>query len=190
MNATSEVLHDRAVADPCQWQPIASLSAILGIAERTVRHRVQQGTVERFTTADGRAYYRATPPPVATPMTGNDTGNLPAILAEHLARLDAMTAALVDARTSAASATATTAATLARLDDAAATIAAERTRIAALDAERQALAARLDAVRERTALAERVALAPWYAFRLRRRLRRSLSIPLPGGGNEGVAGRH
>ncbi len=178
MHTTSEVLHDRPVADPCQWQPIASLAAILGIAERTIRHRVKQGTVERFTTADGRAYYRQTPQPVATPMSGNDAGNLPAILAEHLARLDAMTAALVDARTSAASASATTAATLARLDDAAATIAAERARIAALDAERQDLAARLDAERERTALAERVALAPWYAFRMRRRLRRQLAAPI------------
>lgn len=180
MPITPEVFHEAATDDPHAWQPIASLAATLGIAERTVRHRTKQGTVERFTARDGRAYYRAIPEPVAT----TEAGNLPAVIAHHLARLDALGAELITARVEAATATATTVATLSRLDDAERraeedrqTIAAERARSAALDAERQALARHLEDAKARVDVAEKIAAAPWYAFRRRRRLRRELVAP-------------
>ena len=64
--ATAEVIHDKPTDDPHAWQPIASLASLLGIAPRTVRHRVSVGTLERFATPDGKArFFDAAYQPVA-----------------------------------------------------------------------------------------------------------------------------
>ena len=161
MTATAEILHDRHTDDPTEWQPAASLAACLGIAERTVRHRVKQGTVERFRAPDGRTYYRAPEPHPATHLaTGNASDSLPAIVATHLAAVATAHRELAQVRADAAHLVATHLATVADLE-------AERTRAAEL-------ARALEAERLRLARIARLAAAPWYAFRRRRQLLRQL----------------
>ncbi len=168
MDTTAEILHDRPVDDATQWQSIASLARCLGIAERTVRWRVKQGTVERLGTPDGRVYYRAPTPAAATGIAGSDLAErLPAIVATHVAAVTEAHRQLAQVRENAAAITATHLATLERLAD-------ERERLERIDRERQDLARQLQDERERLALFASLATAPWYAFRMRRRLRRQL----------------
>lgn len=175
MSNPAEVIHQTPTDDPHAWQTPASLAATLGIAERTVRHRAATGILERLKTPDGRTYYRQprpipgqTPPPV-------DPANVPALVREHLVRLEHAHRELADLRATTASAEATAAGALERLK-------AEATRVADLETERQRLAEQLETERQhlethraRLETFAQLATAPWYAFRLRRQLRRQLS---------------
>jgi len=169
MTTAAELLTDRATDDPCHWQPIASLAAILGIAERTVRHRAIKGTIERLAGPNARTYYRQPPSQTATAVaTSEPTGQVPAIIEQHLAAVAAAYAELAQVRENAATITATHIATLERLDD-------ERARTTRLDDERRELTAQLEHERQRLAIFAELATAPWYARRHRRELRRALS---------------
>lgn len=175
-NAAPEIVHQTPTDDPHDWQTPASLAANLGIAERTIRHRAATGALERLKTPDGRTYYRQPrPSPGQTPPPAPDPASLPALVREHLARLEHAHRELADLRAANASAEATTAATLERLK-------AEADRVSGLEIERQQLTDQLNTERQhletqraRLETFAQLATAPWYAFRLRRRLRRQLT---------------
>ena len=182
-----EVLHDTPTPDVHAWQPIASLARSLKIAERTVRHRVAQGALERLRLPDGRTYYRqpraqsaAADDGMATPLA---IATMARMATEHARELAAATRELVEARASAAAATATQLATGQRLEDErqrAQRLEDERQR---LEDERQRLTDDLRQERQRLKVFARLATAPWYAFRVRRQLRRQLvAMATPSGG--------
>ena len=177
-----EVLHDTPTPDVHAWQPIASLARSLKIAERTVRHRVAQGALERLRLPDGRTYYRQ--PRAQSAAAADDGTATPLAIAtmarmatEHARELAAATREIVEARASAAAATATQLATAQHLEN-------ERQRAQRLEDELRQERQRLEDERQRLEVFARIATAPWYAFRLRRRLRRQLVAPLssPSGG--------
>lgn len=191
MSNPAEVLHDRPTDDPHAWQPIASLARSLRIAERTVRHRAASGMLERLRTPDGHTYYRQ---PIGQSVSADEGTATPLAVArmasEHARELAAATRELVEARASAAAATATQLATVQRLED-------ERQRAQRLEDERQRLEherqrltddlrqerQRLEDERQRLEVFARLATAPWYAFRVRRQLRRQLvAMASPSGG--------
>lgn len=176
-----EVLHDTPTQDVHAWQPIASLARSLKIAERTVRHRVAQGALDRLRLPDGRTYYRQPPAQSVSADERKATPLAMATMARMATELAAATRELVDARANAAAATATQLATAQHLED-------ERQRAQRLEDELRQERQRLEDERQRLEVFARIATAPWYAFRLRRRLRRQLVAPLSSPSGERAPG--
>jgi hypothetical protein len=168
------------------WVRPDHAAVALGVDERTIRRRVRRGTIAR-STISGRVYVRLVEQPAQAQAHTDDSAtddinaSLAVIVREQLDRLDHLSRELVIARTD-------NARLEGRLD-------AERERIASLTAEldrerqaRQAAADELDRERQarldaaaviasehaRAARLEAIASSPWYAVRLRRRLRREL----------------
>ena len=108
MSDAREVLHDDDPHDPHAWQPVATLAAAIGIAERTVRARLAAGTVERCAGPGGRSYYRVPPAaPSASAADGNDApagsrqlaaAELFALIREHGSRNERLALELGQAR--------------------------------------------------------------------------------------------
>lgn len=203
MSATREVLHDDNPGDVHAWQSVATLAAALGIAERTVRARLAAGTVERCTGAAGRSYYRVPATSSATSAAdGNDsaTGSrqlaaaeLFALIREHGSRNERLALELGQARAAVGHLEhvrqveqAAQAAHVAHLEHELGSVRqlaraigdhAHREQARATVAEEQLAQARAQVEHERTRAAhlERLAQAPWYAVRERKRLRRELA---------------
>jgi hypothetical protein len=193
--ATAEVIHDEPTDDPHAWQPIDSLAALLGIAARTVRHRVSVGTLERFATPDGRSYYRAPPgtapaprPAPASSSSTDGNGNALAATLHLVEQLALAQRELTTSQVSAARLETEHRATVERLETTAAQLETERQRVERLEDdrrrledERQRLTASLEDerhhARQQAARLETLAAltaSPWYAFGRRRQLRRQL----------------
>ena len=183
---TAEVLFDRPVSDPHEWQPIESLARSLGIAERTVRHRAQAGSLERVTIPNGRTYYRA--PPSSVPDTASTSPPETETASSLIVQLSTTQRDLAAAQVSAARLEAEHRATVERLETTAASLEDERQRVERLEDdrrrledERQRLTASLEDerhhARQQAARLETLAAltaSPWYAFGRKRQLRRQL----------------
>jgi hypothetical protein len=180
---TAEVLFDRPVSDPHEWQPIESLARSLGIAERTVRHRAQAGSLERVTIPNGRTYYRA--PPSSVPDTASTSPPETETASSLIVQLSTTQRDLAAAQVSAARLETEHRATVERLETTAGQLETERQRVERLEDERQRLTASLEDerhhARQQAARLETLATltaaltaAPWYAFGRRRQLRRQL----------------
>ena len=203
MSDTREVLHDDNPGDVHAWQPVATLATALGIAERTVRARLAAGTVERCPGPGGRSYYRVpatSSAPSAADSNDGTTGSrqlaaaeLFALIREHGSRNERLALELgqaratveqlervrrVDAETVLANRQAlereqaTAALLVHELAQARAQVEHERQRTAAFVAQ---VEAERMAEQARAARLERLAQAPWYAVRERKRLRRELA---------------
>jgi hypothetical protein len=203
--ATAEVIHDEPTDDPHAWQPIDSLASLLGIAARTVRHRVSVGTLERFATPDGRSYYRAPPgtapaprpAPASSSASTDGNGNALAATLHLVEQLALAQRELTTSQVSAARLETEHRATVERLETTAAQLETERQRVERLEDdrrrledERQRLTASLEDerhhARQQAARLETLATltaaltaAPWYAFGRRRHLRRQLRAAQP-----------
>ena len=164
------------------WARPEHVAIALAVDERTIRRRVRSGSLERGTFA-GRVYVRQVSRPV--PQAATDTGKstvstasahqLEALLgaiAEHQARVERLALELGDTR---ARLEHVQAVASAQLD-----ASAERRRAAeqalAHELQRAEQAAReLAHERQRRAHLEELTRAPWYAVRVKRRLRRELA---------------
>lgn len=181
------------------WARVEHVAIALAVDERTIRRRVRAGHLERGTFA-GRAYVRqaSRPAPQAAPdtvsaLSAASAHQLEALLAatvrEHVERVERVALELGQARAQLAHVQARAA----ELDASAARAAAEQ---AAADARREALERELATERQRAEQAadaarlvneelererqrrnrlEELARAPWYAVRVRRRIRRELA---------------
>ena len=185
------------------WARAERVAIALGVDERTIRRRVRSGTLERGTFA-GRVYVRqvSRPAPEAAPDSAGQPAStlstsaahqLEALLAaavrEHVARVEHLAAELGQTRARLehvqAVATAQLDASAARRQAAEHELANERQRAAVnerqADTLREQTAAFIAQVeheladeRQRRTRLEELARAPWYAVRVRRRLRREL----------------
>ncbi len=165
------------------WARPDHAAVALGVDERTIRRRVRSGTMVRTTIA-GRVYVRQAPaqPQAAAshepdPREEQVTTTLALVVREQAGRLEQLARELTLAQVEAARLEATTA----HLER---ELALERQRVAQVEeqlararqVEEQLAQERERAAREqaRAAHLEQLARAPWYAVRVRRRLRREL----------------
>ena len=204
MSDAREVLHDDDPHDPHAWQPVATLAAAIGIAERTVRARLAAGTVERCAGPGGRSYYRVPPAaPSASAADGNDApagsrqlaaAELFALIREHGSRNERLALELGQARAAVGHLEhvrqieqEAQAAHRAHLEHELGTVRhlaqaigqhaqREQARANATEAQLEQARAQLEHERQRAARLEALARTPWYAVRVRRRLRRELTL--------------
>lgn len=160
----------RAQVEAGAWVRPEHAASALGVDERTIRRRVRSGSFAR-TEIGGRVYVRQAPTPQGPPReqaTDQATTALALVVREQAARLEQLFRELghLEHERNDAKAQATTA--LAQLEH-------ERRRVAQV--EEQLARARAQAAEEqaRATRLEAIAQAPWYAVRVRRRLRRELA---------------
>ena len=204
MSDTREVLHDDNPGDVHAWQPVATLATALGIAERTVRARLAAGTVERCPGPGGRSYYRVpatSSAPSAADSNDGTTGSrqlaaaeLFALIREHGSRNERLALELGQARATVEQLEhvrqveqSAQAAHVAQVEHELGTVRQlaraigeqaqrEQARATATEAQLEQARAQLEHERQRAARLEAIARAPWYAVRVRRRLRRELAL--------------
>lgn len=176
----------RAQVEAGAWVRPDELARTFGVDARTIRRRVRSGQLERMTLA-GRVYVRQAPRPAPEPEPDRTPEPAPdepgpagelatlATVREQLAQLEQLAHALGHARATVEQLE------RARLADAATVLdarrALEREQATAALLVRELAQAREQAAREqaRAAHLEQLARAPWYAVRVRRRLRRELA---------------
>lgn len=150
------------------WARPDHVARLLGVDTRTIRRRVSAGHYLRELVS-GRVYIRATPrtEPLDTDdeeQTDAQAGHsdaLSIILVEQSRRLESTMSALVEAKVD---------------------LGITRAELAHSESSRTAMSHELDLARasltraqHRSDLLERLALAPWYRMKMRRRLRRELA---------------
>ena len=182
----------RAEVEAGAWVRPEHAAAALGCDERTIRRRVRSGALVR-TELGGRVYVRQAPPLPPTSDTARPAEHEHE-LAQAFAVVERLALELGQARAAVGhlehvrqvEATAQ-AATVAHLEHELGTVRQlaraigeqaqrEQARATATEAQLEQARAQVEHERQRAARLEAIARAPWYAVRVRRRLRRELAL--------------